>query len=134
MLHEVLQALAGRRGPQLLKGDWEDYNLIEESRPGEGGCVCCMSANAPCSSPARSNVDAYTDNFLIRSRKESSSLISGMPWKKETCGPAGDGDRGGSFAPGRGRDLTRSGMAGLMRKLHLQRRSVSSEEPIFWEY
>lgn len=51
----------------------------------------------------------HIDSLLIRSLKESRSRISGRP-KPKYCKPRGDGDRGGSLAPGWGRDFTRIGI------------------------
>lgn len=52
----------------------------------------------------------YIDSFLINSLKPSLSRTSGSPWKANRW-TVGDGDRGGSLAPGCGFDLTRTGMS-----------------------
>lgn len=105
MLNEALQAFAGRGRPQLFKCDGEDDNVVEVPR-----WICVSQCFLMLLNKFKFG-DAYKDSFLIRSLKESSSAISGKPWKKLTCWPAGDGERGGSLAPGTGRDLTRRGMA-----------------------
>lgn len=54
--------------------------------------------------------ETHIDSFLISSLKLSPSCTSGSPWKANRWA-VGDGDRGGSLAPGCGFDLTRTGMS-----------------------
>lgn len=54
-------------------------------------------------------LSTHIESFLTRSRKVSSTEISGSSGPKRTWRPRGDGVRKGS-APDNGRDLTRNGI------------------------
>lgn len=79
MLHQGLKARSGRRRPQLLEGDGQRHDLVEVA----------VDAGWPLEPVSlwflflrRRWTETHMDSFLIRSRKESSSSMSGWPWKK----------------------------------------------------
>lgn len=105
MLNQVAQALAGTGCSQLFKGDRKHNHRIKVAarKVVSGWTEYVMDG-----SPIR-QFPTYTESFLIMSLKESSSRISGSLQASKRW-PIGEGERGGSSAPGCLRDLTRIGI------------------------
>lgn len=105
MLNQVAQALAGAGSPQLFKGDRKHNHRIKVAAR---KVVSGWKRHFANESMIR-RFPTYTESFLIMSLKESSSRISGSLQASKRW-PIGEGERGGSSAPGCLRDLTRIGI------------------------
>lgn len=116
MLHQMAEVLAGRGGPELLKGARKLDGLGDVSwqrlAGGGGGDGDGMEARGLCHGFLLDTEQrTYVEIFLTTSRKLSSAAMSGRSGPKRTRRllPKGEGVRSPASACGNGRDLTRTG-------------------------
>lgn len=126
VFHQMAEVLAGRGGPELLKGARKLDGLGDVSwqrlAGGGGGdgmearggqCVSWIPPWTPDTGHRTPDTGqrTYVDIFFTTSRKLSSAAMSGRSGPKRTRRllPKGEGVRSPASACGNGRDLTRTG-------------------------
>lgn len=109
MLNQGTEALACTGSPQLFKGDRKYNHCIKVAARKVVREWLDILDYSQAYKSSMSQFLTYIDSFLIISLKESSSRISGR-LQASNRWPIGEGERGGSSAPGCLRDLTRIGI------------------------